>query len=485
MRSEHIIKINALGGIFTPLKMKSIVEIAFKADTKNINFGPRQEIYFNIHKENLADFDSEMNVNGIEYELDKDTFPNILSSFPAEGIFTGHQWLTEGIYKDIFAQFDFKPRLKINICDKDQSLVSFFTGDLNFITSPTYQYWFLYVNLNNSDKLIRWDRMIYTTDIPKICAEIEELYLNNKITDLATIMSLVNENTSFLFEETSKELELSRYVFPYYEGMNSYGDRFWAGIYRRDYMFPISFIHELCTVCVGLNISQICITPWRTLIIKGIEQSNKIQFEKLFGKHGVNLRHSLTELNWIVNDINSDELDLKKYVISQLDSKDIRTFGLVFGIKLQSDKHIPASVIIEEKPFIQRDGLKLLTTYNIYYSENFNPNNPSKTLFARNIRKSNITVKLLELFKMYYETLHEIETITIIDQPKPLKPSISIEVYQCKHCLTIYDERYGDEFSNIKPLTSFNSLDENYTCPVCDSSKTDFIKINESAIILT
>ncbi|MFN0050054.1 MAG: rubredoxin, partial [Cytophagales bacterium] len=485
MKVSHVVKINALGGILSPSKLKEIVQIAFKHGAANINFGPRQEVFFNIHKEALQGFCDEMLVKKFEFEFDQDHSPNIISSYPSENILSGENWLTEGIYKDVFDQFDFQPRLKINIVDNDQCLVPFFSGELNFIASNQYQYWYLYINIRKNGAIFRWNRLIYSTDIARISNEIEELYFNNKITDLAIIMDLVNENAKYLFESLKEELVLPRFVFPYYEGMNKYGSNFWLGIYRRDYLFPIQFVFELCVLCSETNIGQICITPWRTLIIKGIEQKDRIKWEKLLGKHGINLRHSSTELNWLIEDINSRELDLKKYIVSQLDQKDTRTFGLVFGIKLQSNDYIPASVIIEEKPLIHKDDLRLFSNYDIYYTENFNPNSPNKILFAKNISKNNVINKLLELTKRHSESMTELSSPVVIEKAETKKELSNIILHQCKHCFTVYDLQFGDELQNIKPGISFVSLPQNYHCPTCEAPKSAFIEIFENNLINT
>lgn len=485
MKVNHVVKINALGGLFSPLKLQEIVQLAYKNGARNINFGPRQELFFNIHKEMLSEFSDRMNAKKLEFEFDNDIYPNIVSSYPSENIMSGENWLTEGIYKDVFDQFDFKPRLKINIVDNDQCLVPFFSGELNFIASKHFQYWYLYLNLEKEGKVIRWNRLIYSTDIARISNEIEELHLNNKITDIAEIMSLVNENAKYLFEEIKEELALPRYVFPYYEGMNKYGSNFWLGIYRRDYLFPIQFILEFCTLCSQTKIGQICFTPWRTLIIKGIEQKDRIQWEKLLGKHAINLRHSTTELNWVVEDINSYELNLKKYIIDAFNTKDIRTFGLVFGIKLQSGHHISASVIIEEKPFIHRDELKLLTQYDIYHTENFNPNSPVKIRYAKNVSKGNLTAKLLQLCAAYYAGLNDVSAPMVMEKTETKKELNIVAIQQCKHCFTIYDIRFGDESKDIMPGILFSSLPESYQCPTCEAPKSEFVEIFENNLINT
>lgn len=484
INNNHIIKVNTLGGIYVPNNLKEISGIAERCGAKNINFGPRQEIFFNIHKGRIAEFKKFMDATTFEYEVDADLYPNIVSSYPAEGIFSGDYWLSEGIYKDIFDQFECKPKLKINICDNDQTLVPFFTGELNFVASYSYQYWFLYLNFKENDEIVKWNKLIYSTDIPKICREIEELYLNNKISNTSEIMDLVNENTKFLFQDIDKELNLTRFTFPYYEGVNGYGSRLWVGVYRRDYQFPISYISDFCELCTSTNISQLCVTPWRTFLVKGIEKKDRILWEKLNGKHGINLRHTANELNWVVEDINSGELELKRFVTQGFDEKDTRTFGLVFGIQLQSSgKYIPASVVIEEKPFIQKDDLRLLSVFDVYYKENFNPNSPKKIIFAKNVRKGNLVQSLLDLCKKYFEQLTEDNQIIKIEESKKSSvKSVQHFVYQCKHCFTVYDEKFGDNYQDIKPNTSFGKLPAHYQCPTCEAPLSDFKKIDEEIL---
>lgn len=479
---NHIVKFNAIGGIFTPRVLQDIVEIAYSEKVENINFGPRQEIYLNVKNEYILSFQNQLHEKNISYELDKDEYPNIVSSYVAESILSPDNWLTEGIYKDIFDQFDFDPKLKVNICDSVQTLVPFFSGELNFIASETYQYWYLYLNFEGQENVILWNRLIYTTDIPKICKEIEELFLNNKITDGNQIMATVNENTIFLFENITKDLKLPRFVFPYYEGMVKYGDKYWLGVYRRDYLYPIPFIFELCKLCNHTDIGQLCITPWRTLIVKGIESKDRIYWEKILGKHGINLRHSSNELNWIVDDINSEEIEIKKHIIRAFDKDDVRTFGLVFGIKLNPSKFIPASIIIEKCKTEDNS----LPSFDIYYSDNFNPNNPNKNIFAHGIYKNELSAKLLELSKKFFSNLNEIEKSkpigkNVISKTTPEK--IDLDLHQCLSCFTVYDERFGDEMQGIKKGIKFENLPISYCCPTCETPKNKFIKINIEKIM--
>jgi rubredoxin len=50
--------------------------------------------------------------------------------------------------------------------------------------------------------------------------------------------------------------------------------------------------------------------------------------------------------------------------------------------------------------------------------------------------------------------------------------------YQCTICRYIYDPENGDADSGIKPGTIFEDLPDNWFCPQCGASKTDFEKVS-------
>ena len=49
-----------------------------------------------------------------------------------------------------------------------------------------------------------------------------------------------------------------------------------------------------------------------------------------------------------------------------------------------------------------------------------------------------------------------------------------LEVYQCSHCLTVYDSKFGDLEQNISASTKWIDVPESYKCPVCEADKTEF-----------
>ncbi len=51
--------------------------------------------------------------------------------------------------------------------------------------------------------------------------------------------------------------------------------------------------------------------------------------------------------------------------------------------------------------------------------------------------------------------------------------------WECTLCGYIYDPAVGDPENNIPPGTAFESLPEDWVCPVCGASKSDFRKLED------
>jgi len=54
----------------------------------------------------------------------------------------------------------------------------------------------------------------------------------------------------------------------------------------------------------------------------------------------------------------------------------------------------------------------------------------------------------------------------------------SLSTYQCPDCLSQYREKYGEEHRAIAPLTLFEDLPPNWSCSLCETPFSKFIKIS-------
>ena len=344
--SRQLNRLIIKGGVLSPGELKYICDSMESLGVKTISFGSRQDILLpkKAKPKDLTQFDKLKIV-----EIDETGVENIVSSYVCADIFPSTSWLTGDRYLYILEQFRSKSKFKINITDPKQRLVPLFTGHINFIASEYEDYWYLYVRLPDWKKTKMYPALIYSWDLDKIETAIENI-LQEEPETIETIFELVSDAVDTNNRTVDKPLEVPFYPFPYFEGMNKIGmDKYWLGLYWRNNKYDISFLKEMCELCSENKIGKISITPWKSFIVKGIPKESKLIWEKFLGKRGINVRHSMLELNWHLPVENKEALNLKKYLVSNFDQNDISTYGLTFGITdYNKASYYFTSIVIEK-----------------------------------------------------------------------------------------------------------------------------------------
>ena len=59
------------------------------------------------------------------------------------------------------------------------------------------------------------------------------------------------------------------------------------------------------------------------------------------------------------------------------------------------------------------------------------------------------------------------------------KEESTVSKYKCTVCGYIYDPAAGDPDNSVAPGTSFESLPDDWTCPVCGAAKSEFEKVED------
>ncbi|MEM6380744.1 MAG: rubredoxin, partial [Bacteroidota bacterium] len=373
MYNTPLQRILVKGGVLSPSELKQIITMAETLGLDALSFGSRQDIILPMVEGQTEILNQYPNLN-LE-NLSDTTYQNITCSYVASDILPATSWLGSATYLYILEQFRNKSTLEINVTDPRQRLVPLFTGHLNFIASHHEDYWYLYLKLPNWGQHQLYPVLIYTWDIGKVAAMIEKhcLEMEKASAIFETINKLVDTSNNRTID---KKLEIPFVMFPYYEGMNRMGtdNYYWLGLYWRDNKYYLEFLKALCALCLECKIGKICITPWKSFIVKGIHESFKLKWEKLLGKFGINVRHSLLELNWHLPVANQDALNLKRFIVRNFDQNDISTYGLTFGISSNYGKYFTSIVIQENpKPKAVRD-FEIRPTYNVLYAKKFDPN---------------------------------------------------------------------------------------------------------------
>lgn len=478
---NHQIKINLPGGIVSVGDLSVMLEILEKAGVENIRFGTRQQLYFSATPDQLEDIDHGFLISDTDFEIDADKHPNIVSSYVAEDLFNSSNWLREGVYKDILDTFSYTPGLKINLIDDSQNLIPFFSGNLNFISSDIGSYWHLYIRFPKTNIIYYWSSLVYSEDIALLSEAIENtiltkrnLYYDQPEIDGQPLETAVRAGGSFLFQEASSPLKLPDFQLPYYEGFNPYNGKYWLGIYRRNELFPISFLKELCLICSKTRIGQLYTTPWKSIIIKGVEPSDRKLWNAVLDKNRMNVRHASNELNWQTEDLCEEGLKLKHELINGLNTADLRTFKLCFAIKINPKSGLFGSVIIRKQSQPTAEHTEAL--FDLMHTIDFNPNSKHYHTYATGISKVNLLPALSSLCETYYQqqTLAAGEQTEHYYETSPRAEPELTYVHQCKHCLSIYDEAWGEDSMNIPAGTPFSALPTHYRCPLCEASPSEF-----------
>ncbi len=487
MTQTQTVHINFTGGIVSPGYLKKVLEVAASARVSHVRFGLRQQLIIDIPARQFSFFSKSCFEKDIRFSSGKEPSPNIVSSYPAAGIFTTDSWLREGVYKDIFDSFDYQPRLKINIADSTQSLVPFFTGHINWISSPSAHFWYLYIRFPKTQKVYCFPEHIYTNEVPLLSKTIEKILAEQEgsTVDGNHLYNKVKATLTYVAKPADKELHLHRFSLPYYEGFNRYDNNYWLGIYRRQELYPVSFLMDVCSVCMATKIGQLYTTSWKSIIIKGIEVQDRSLWDFILGKYRINVRHAANELNWQVQDDNEEGLILKRHVIRYFDKEDVRTYGLCFAVQVKPHSGMFGSIIIRKQEVKNPGKLRSLERFEILYTKDFNQNSFEYISFRQNVEKDYIATYLVSLCKLFYERQSEqhapVTALTTSAAISPVKATANI-IYQCKHCLSIYDEATGDIESKIEPNTKFADLPSSYHCPLCDAGREEFIPVEESQL---
>lgn len=410
MRNVNTVKINFKGGIIPPVELQNILMAISKFGLLYVRFGLRQQLLFDIEIEELDNMTTLLDLMQIQYEVNKDEFPNISSSFPAEEAFINTTWLKESIYKDILDSFKHTPRLKVNISDSNQSFSPLLTGNINWVAAPDdSNYWYLFIRFPKTNIVYEWKDIVSSNDLAGMSLLIEETILKDSgafyDNDQANGDALYEKVKTDMFKTkaVSQPLSLPPFNLPYYEGLNRYQDKYWLGIYRRDELFSIKFLLEVCRLCIESGIEQICSTSWKSILIKDIEEKYRKDWNYLLDKHQINVRHAANELNFQVEDNSLTALKLKNHLVKYLNDDDTRTFGVCIGIKTRRKSEVFSSILVRRRPMLSLGKWGFFHVYDILCAKDYNPNERTDFVYSSSNPKFVLAEQLRRAVLSFYE----------------------------------------------------------------------------------
>lgn len=481
------IKINLPGGIVSTGDLQSILFAAESAGASSIRFGNRQQLYFEIEEEQLEDLQHQFFVSDTAYEINANNFPNIVSSYVSEDIFDSTGWLREGVYKDILDSFSFTPKLKINLVDSSQTFIPFFTGNINFISAELSNYWYLYVRFPKTNHIYCWSTLVYSEDICEMSKRVElallhhsDLFNDTKAPNGQLLEEMIPPLSGSIRQTPHSALQLPYFQIPSYEGFNKYGEHYWLGIYRRSERFPIVFLKDLCAISIQSRVGQIHTTPWRSILIKGIPPADFDNWKSLLKKHRINTRHAASELIWQTEDLCESGLELKQALTKEFNQEDLAVGDLCFAIKMNPKAGLFGSVIIRRLPIrVNTDDQE---RFEILHTADFNPNSKKLISYKEDVTASALSNVLIELCHHNADQSVSLNQTGNTEAENTHPNDVQEIVFQCGFCLSIYDEKFGDESVGIPAGTTFLNLPDTFHCPLCEAGKSAFAEVDKLKI---
>lgn len=461
------------GGSIAPNDLRQIAGWASDYGLLNLEVSNRQSILLNLSSA-ITREDMARRVQTLGLPTDEGqagTIQNIVSSLPATDVFPDTPWLTAGAYLDVLAQFETAPRLKVNLVDPAQSLVSPFMGNVNFIASSEPNYWYVYLRPSGSVRRYQWPILIESESVATFVQAVEKHYFAHHAdtgvrATLDTFYRAVMADFQGRTRKIEADLKLPDATTPVYEGFHpTRNGNYWLGLYRKNYAFSLDFIVALCDLCRETRIGKLYLTPYKTLLIKDIRETDRPAWDRLLGRFGVRTNLPAWHLNWQLPNADEHAIMVRNQVLIQLDETDVRTDALSFALNVPFSE-AAASVVL------QRNGSE--TTFDIYQRASHSTTNAQYVLFARSQPLERIGESIRQLSVAHYERLFTPETAFPEQPVEPQAPSPMHLAHECPNCLSRYDARFGEPHRGIAPGTLFANLADTYVCDVCEGEKAQF-----------
>jgi rubredoxin len=129
--------------------------------------------------------------------------------------------------------------------------------------------------------------------------------------------------------------------------------------------------------------------------------------------------------------------------------------------------------------------MEMFHVFDILCAKDFNPNERTGFVFSRNNPRFLLAEQLRHAVTAFYAHNAKRNSTgkkeTELKKDKQPKPATTY-VYQCGHCLTVYDESLGEQDKQIPAGTLFDSLPADYSCSLCEGPKSDFVKRDKNEL---
>jgi|GEM_PF-328167 len=443
------------GGLCAPNDLAVLTAAAAPLGVTSLRIGERQDWTLEVDDRKDRSLALALNESGLRWVRAEIDAHNVVTSAPAIGLASSTSWLTADTFREALNAFAVSPRLRISITDPRQGLVPSWASDVNFTAAENPDTWRLALRIPGRSELLLWPVLFSTDELARAAFLLED-----------ELVAYETREPDVLIEALAKRFPAHRPLdkhasekfeprLPLHEGMIRLSSQaFCLGLWRRSEDFPLSLLDAVSRLCRSTGLGFLGLTPWKTLLIPGIQEPDRRRWEDLLVQERWNTRHASQELGWLVGEDKS-LVRVKNSVTRRLVRRDVRTYGKTISLGRESRE---TTLCLERG----RNG----PLWSIWQSDEAGAEGRSH----RRVRSLVPTCFLARALEKIILAPPQIAG----KHEEVLIPATAEVLPQCPDCGTIYDAAWGDPVGGIAAGTAWSALPESWQCPVCETPRSRF-----------
>lgn len=384
--------------------------------------------------------------------------PNITTTAPVAGLDNTSAWLSEGAFGDLLNAFAVAPLRSVTLADPAQPYLPAFLGEITFLAMAERDLWRIRLALREAAEPWLLPGVVRSKDIPKAVQAIEDRVNSSVVSDAPDAMrALVEDLESLSLPAPSSAAYLpGRYRSP--PGA--------LNITIPEDGLRSDFCLDLCVWAARRTGVSVGLTPWRTLLVRGVSESDRAELRALL------IRRKVAEARggWRPYFFSSSRTDGTEWLCDALGARCPVDAGISIGVVSANAPAPDVQVLVRKSPAALW-GRIAGQRYTVERCDSMNARAGQRIPVATGIHKRDLCAAVVRAIESITNSPAETVAGTA---PAIESAPVAAPVHSCRSCFTEYDAAYGDPLGAIAPGMDFSAVPETWTCPVCGGPKSAY-----------
>ncbi len=452
------------GGLASVSALRSVAELSLARGDGMLRLSSCQQLCMDLPVP--IDESSPPSLELISNSNGKPTVP--MSTAGVVDCSKGYDWLSLGAFQEVLDEVPRTRHFSLGVSDAGQSRLPTYMGDVTLVASDIPYYWQIAVRDRDSSVVyLPW--ALPSESTASFVRALDAAADTRGGLTWMTIEQVIREEYHHVVipvDESPPDAPISEEALVGVQPMSS-GNRSCVGFYPEWGKVPAQFVLEICLLAASEHIGMVALTPYRSILVPNIPTENAKQWRQLAGRFQLPLYPPEISTRCLVGD-DEESQRLAQKVINVLTADRCHASGL--SLSFMSPAHRGESMIrIERESGRLYRWTRLFPRYTLYGARYADRSGGE----LRKIRSGLSFLQLTDELKRIVAN-HNVGGV-MLERSKDRIDTISAQpVMTCQRCGTQYDSEFGDPVGGIEANTAFDSLPEDWRCPVCESPASTY-----------